>query len=238
MKGNGTFLSHSTADRDWSDRRKVKYKALAEAIHSFLHDVGCMAADQRRLAERNERFQLLLRSGEQDRGLRGTIHELRADLEKGRKIVQSHRDKVLALEILPPHPVDGVSAEEWHFRLRRDVNELTALVVGQCSDAKTELSDAEEKRVAELWQTLERRGREADNFIGIPVAGAGQVPNHYHAPAAIWKSLLWPFGEVTNKGKEYFAIAFWLIFGLAFCWLLNHFLHWGIDLSRFKFWRQ
>lgn len=53
----------------------------------------------------------------------------------------------------------------------------------------------------------------------------------------IWKWLLWPFGEVPRKGRELVAISFWLLVALGACWLLNRYLHWGIDLSRFEFWR-
>jgi len=155
---------------------KREPRALAEAIRSFLHEIGWMCSRQQRLVEKLEMFRQLLALGEQDRELRKLVDELVADVEAARKEVQLHRDKVLALTVLPPHQIDSVSPEEWRFRLVRDVNELTDLVAGQHSDAKTELSDAEEKRVAELWQTLERRGREADNFIGIPVADTGQVP--------------------------------------------------------------
>ncbi len=196
-----------------------------------------MRSDQHRLAEKLEMFRQLLAVGEQDRELRKLVEELLADVEAARKKVQLHRDKVLALAILPPHQIDGVSPEEWRFRVLRDVNALTVLVAGQHSDAKTELSDAEDKRFAELWQSIKRQGDEADNFIGIPATGVGQVQNHHRAPVAIWKLLLWPFGEVPKKGKECVAIALLSLLGLAFFSLLNHYFHWGIDLDRFKFWK-
>jgi len=126
-------------------------------------------------------FRALLALGEHDPELHKLVGELIADVEAARKKARMQRDKVLALAILPPHPIDGVSPPEWRFRVLRDVNDLTTLVAGQYHDAKTELSDAEDKRFVELWQSLDSRSREADNFISSPVVEAGQV-HHYHAP--------------------------------------------------------
>jgi hypothetical protein len=157
-------------------------KALAEAIRSFLHQIGWMRSRQQRLAEKSAMFQQMLALGEHDRELHKLVDELIAEIEAARKKSQMCRDKVLALAILPPHPIDGLSPQEWRFRVSRDANELTTLVGGQYSDAKTNLSDAEEKRFVELYQALDGRSREADNFIDVPIKEAGQVHNYYHGP--------------------------------------------------------
>lgn len=161
---------------------KQEPKALAEAIRSFLHEIGCMRSRQRYLSEKTEMFRRLVSVGEHNRDLQKVIDELMADIEALRKNAQKQRDKVLALAILPPHPIDGVSPQEWRFRVKRDVNDLAVLVGGQHPNAKTELSDVEDKRFTELWQALNARSRDADNFVGKPVAEVGQVNNYYHAP--------------------------------------------------------
>jgi hypothetical protein len=161
---------------------KREPKLFAEAIGSFLHQIGWMRSRQRYLAEKLEMYQRLLAVGEKNGDLHKLVDELIAEIEVVWKNVKSHRDKVLALAILPPHPIDGVLPQEWRFRILRDVKELAVLVGGQYSDAKTHLSDGEEKRLVELYHALESRGREADSFMDVPIVEAAQVHNYFNAP--------------------------------------------------------
>ncbi|MGD0542722.1 MAG: hypothetical protein ABSB33_14500 [Tepidisphaeraceae bacterium] len=91
------------------------------------------------------------------------------------------------------------------------------------------------RTVDQLWPKVEA---ELERLREAAISEAtGQTGNRRVSGSTIWKWLLWPFGEVPKKGRELVAISFWLLVALGACWFLNRFLHWGIDLNRFEFWR-